>query len=43
MDKVKNDYNRGSLKVTPEDEKLRSNRFSWYGHVTSREIEMSKM
>lgn len=37
MDKVKNDYIRGSLKVVPVDEKLRSNGLIWYGHVMRRD------
>ncbi|CAB3222369.1 unnamed protein product [Arctia plantaginis] len=39
MDKVRNEYIRGSLKVAPLDEKLRSNRLSWYGHVMRRDEE----
>jgi hypothetical protein len=32
-----NGYIRGSLKVAPTTEKLKCNRFSWYGHVMRRE------
>ncbi|PZC81077.1 hypothetical protein B5X24_HaOG213417 [Helicoverpa armigera] len=37
MDKVRNDYIRGSLKVAPVTEKMRSRRLSWYGHVMRRD------
>jgi hypothetical protein len=37
MDKVRNEYIRGSLKVAPITEKLKRNRLSWYRHVTRRE------
>ncbi|KAJ8709706.1 hypothetical protein PYW08_009710 [Mythimna loreyi] len=37
MDKVRNEYIRGSLKVAPVTEKLRGNRLSWYGHVKRRD------
>ncbi|PZC79184.1 hypothetical protein B5X24_HaOG216748 [Helicoverpa armigera] len=36
MDRVRNEYIRGSLKVAPVLEKLRGNRLSWYGHVMRR-------
>ncbi|PZC79580.1 hypothetical protein B5X24_HaOG216245 [Helicoverpa armigera] len=36
MDRVRNEYIRGSLKVAPVSEKLRGNRLSWYGHVMRR-------
>ncbi|KAJ8709025.1 hypothetical protein PYW07_008851 [Mythimna separata] len=37
MDKVRNEYIRGSLKVAPVTEKLKGNRLSWYGHVKRRD------
>jgi hypothetical protein len=37
MDKVSNEYIRGSLKVAPITEKLKGNRLSWYGNVMKRE------
>ncbi|KAJ8715796.1 hypothetical protein PYW07_010278 [Mythimna separata] len=37
MDKVRNEYIRGSLKVAPVIEKLKGNRLSWYGHVKRRD------
>jgi hypothetical protein len=33
IDRIRNEYIRGSLKVVPETEKMRSNRLAWYGHV----------
>lgn len=37
MDKVRNEYIRGSLKVAPVTEKLKGNPLSWYGHVRRRD------
>lgn len=37
MDRIRNEYIRGSLKVAPIAEKLRANRLSWYGHVRRRD------
>ncbi|KAJ8710705.1 hypothetical protein PYW08_009220 [Mythimna loreyi] len=37
MDKVRNEYIRGSLKVAPVTEKLKGNSLSWYGHVKRRD------
>ena len=39
MDKVRNEYIRGSLKVAPVTEKLCGNRLSWYEHVMRRDEE----
>ncbi|XP_046971133.1 uncharacterized protein LOC124538205, partial [Vanessa cardui] len=39
MDRVRNEYIRGSLKVTPIAEKLCGRRLSWYGHVLRRNEE----
>ena len=39
MDKIRNEYIRGSLKVAPVTEKLCGNRLSWYGHVMRRNEE----
>lgn len=36
MDKIRNEYIRGSLKVAPITEKIRSARLGWYGHVMRR-------
>jgi hypothetical protein len=33
MDRIRNEYIRGSLKVAPVTEKMKSNRLAWYGHV----------
>jgi hypothetical protein len=37
MDRIRNKYIRGSLKVAPVFEIMRSNRLAWYGHVTQRD------
>ncbi|KAJ8705151.1 hypothetical protein PYW07_010978 [Mythimna separata] len=37
MDKVRNEYIRGSLKVAPVTEKLKGNRLTWYGQVKRRD------
>jgi hypothetical protein len=36
-DRIRNEYIRGSLKVAPMTEKMRSNRLGWYGHVMRRD------
>jgi hypothetical protein len=36
MDKVRNEYRRGSPIVAPITKKLKGNRLSWYGHVMRR-------
>jgi hypothetical protein len=37
MERIRNEYIRGSLKVAPVFEKMRSNRLAWYGHVMRRD------
>lgn len=37
LNKISNDYIRGSLKVVPVIEKIRCARWSWYGHVMRRD------
>jgi hypothetical protein len=37
MDKVRNEYLRGSLKLAPITDKLKGKRLSWYRHVMRRE------
>jgi hypothetical protein len=36
MDRIRNDI-RGSLKVAPVTEKMRSNMLAWYGHIMRRD------
>ncbi|XP_047983973.1 uncharacterized protein LOC125224599 [Leguminivora glycinivorella] len=36
LDKIRNDYIRGSFKVAPIAEKLKENRLRWYGHILRR-------
>ena len=36
-DRVRNEYIRGSLKVTPISNKIKENRLRWYGHLKRRE------
>ena len=33
MDKIRNEYNRGSLKNTEVSKKVQKARLRWYGHV----------
>jgi hypothetical protein len=33
MDRIRNEYIRGSWKVAPVFEKMRSSRLTWYGHA----------
>jgi hypothetical protein len=41
MDRIRNEYIKGRLKVVPE--KMRSNRLAWHGHVMRRdEIHIKK-
>jgi hypothetical protein len=37
MDRIRNEYIRGSLKVAPVSDKMRSNRLAWYGHVMRKD------
>jgi hypothetical protein len=37
IDRIRNKYIRGSLKVAPVTEKIRSKRLAWYGHVMQRD------
>jgi hypothetical protein len=37
MDRIRNEYIRGNLKVAPVSEKMRSNRLAWYEHVMRRD------
>lgn len=37
MDKIRNEYVRGTFKVAQIHEKLRENRLRWYGHVMRRD------
>jgi hypothetical protein len=37
MDKVQNKHIRGSMKVTPIEEKIKEARMRWYGHVMRRD------
>jgi predicted 2-oxoglutarate/Fe(II)-dependent dioxygenase YbiX len=37
MDRIRIEYIRGSLKVAPVTEKMRSNRFAWYEHVIRKD------
>lgn len=39
LDKVRNEYIRGSFKVAPIHNKLTENRLRWYGHVMRRPEE----
>ncbi|XP_048000301.1 uncharacterized protein LOC125237350 [Leguminivora glycinivorella] len=36
LDKVRNEYIRGSFKVAPIAQKLTENRLRWYGHIKRR-------
>ncbi|KAG7310779.1 hypothetical protein JYU34_003595 [Plutella xylostella] len=36
-DRIRNEYIRGSMKVAPIVEKMKSHRLSWFGHVMRRE------
>jgi hypothetical protein len=37
MDRTRTEYIRGSLKVAPVTEKMRSKRLAWYEHVMQRD------
>ncbi|XP_047543303.1 uncharacterized protein LOC125075640 [Vanessa atalanta] len=37
LDKIKNEYIRGSFKVAPISDKLTESRLRWYGHVMRRD------
>ncbi|XP_063385560.1 uncharacterized protein LOC134673382 [Cydia fagiglandana] len=36
LDKIRNDFIRGSFKVAPISDKLKENRLRWYGHILRR-------
>jgi hypothetical protein len=38
MNRIRNEYTRGSLKVAPATEKMRSNQLAWYGHAMRRRL-----
>ncbi|XP_047995668.1 uncharacterized protein LOC125233640 [Leguminivora glycinivorella] len=39
LDRVRNEYVRGSFRVAPIPEKLTENRLRWFGHVMRRDDE----
>ena len=39
IDRIKNDYIRGTVKVAEVTKKMQERRLQWYGHVMSREEE----
>ncbi|XP_061721054.1 uncharacterized protein LOC133527876 [Cydia pomonella] len=39
LDKIRNQYIRGSFKVTPITDKLVEKRLRWYGHIQRRPLE----
>ncbi|XP_063383454.1 uncharacterized protein LOC134669431 [Cydia fagiglandana] len=41
LDKVRNEYVRGSFKVAPIAEKVKEGRLRWYGHVMRRDDSYS--
>jgi predicted 2-oxoglutarate/Fe(II)-dependent dioxygenase YbiX len=42
MDRIRNDFMRGSLKVAPVTKKMRINSLSWRGHVMRRDSHLTK-
>ena len=39
MDRIRNEYIRGSMKVKAISQKVKESRLRWYGHVKRREPE----
>jgi hypothetical protein len=37
IDRIRNEFIRGSLEVAPVTKKIRSNRLAWHGHIMRRD------